>query len=230
MPAEEGVATPGWDGVVECSVGNRFVPAGRSGWELSTTQSNAHGKACEDYDKRRRDIPDSDRAETSYVAVICAKLNSWPSSQIVPGLDSDGAINKERLNCWVDHVRQRLAESDRTKIGDQRIGAGLAASPPEPDGEWPSPAVRDLIERLNSDHIDLGITMAIRAQRGITTRSPIEGGDQERDLAGTYHQKSLQFSDSPRTSAIFKDLADTYQRDARRHDHDAETHRRGLSP
>ena len=67
MPAGEGVAKPGWDGVVECRVGNRFVPAGRSVWEMSTDQKSAHGKACEDYDKRRQNTSESERAELSYV-------------------------------------------------------------------------------------------------------------------------------------------------------------------
>ena len=174
--------------------------------------------------------PDPTNADQQKALSACRLLKTWRSSQIVPGLDDNGVINKQRLNCWVDHVRKRLAEIDRTKIGDQRIGAALAASPPDPDGEWPSLAVRDLIERLNSDHIDLGITMTIRNQRGVTTRSPNDGGDQERDLADTYHEKSLRFSDSPRTNAIFKDLADDYQRDARWHDLSAEARRRGLSP
>ena len=180
----------------------------------------------------RQPEPEPEPTHTDQQAALSAYglLNAWPSPQIVPGLDSNGVINEEQLNSWVDHVRQRAAEEDRTKIGDQRIGAALAASPPDPDKEWPSLAVRDLIERLNSDDVDLGITMAIFNKRQGTTRSPTDGGDQERDLADTYHEKSLRFSDSPRTSAIFKDLANTYQRDATWHDHSAETHRRGLSP
>ena len=78
MPAEEGVASPGWDGVVECPVGNQFVPDGRSVWELSTAQDNAHSKACEDYDKRRENTPQGERTELAYVAVGCAP---WTKSR-----------------------------------------------------------------------------------------------------------------------------------------------------
>lgn len=35
MPAGTGVAQPGWDGIVRCSEGDRFVPDGLSVWELS---------------------------------------------------------------------------------------------------------------------------------------------------------------------------------------------------
>jgi len=76
MPAEEGVASPGWDGVVECPVGNQFMPAGRSVWEQPTAQKNAHSKACKDYDKRRENTPPGERAELTYVAVGCAPWTS----------------------------------------------------------------------------------------------------------------------------------------------------------
>ena len=157
-------------------------------------------------------------------------LKAWPSSQIVPGLDEDGVLNGERLKCWVDHVRQLLAESDRAKVGDRRIGAALAATPPGVDGEWPAPPVRNLIEQLNSDDIDSGIGTALCNQRGITTRSPTDGGDQERELAETYRKKSQRFNGSPRTSAIFKSLANSYEYDGEYHDRSAEARRRGLSP
>ena len=45
MPAGTAVASSGWDGVVRCAHGNRFVPAGLSVWELSTKQNDSHGKA-----------------------------------------------------------------------------------------------------------------------------------------------------------------------------------------
>ena len=75
-------------------------------------------------------------------------LHSWPSSGISPGLKDDGHVDEEQLDIWIHHVRRRSAEIDRTNIGDQVIGKSLAASPPDPDGEWPSRAVRDLLERL----------------------------------------------------------------------------------
>ena len=59
----------------------------------------------------------------------------------------------------------------------------------------------------NSGDIDSGIETAICNQRGITTRSPTDGGDQERRLAETYREKIQRFNGWPRTSAIFKSLA-----------------------
>src|SRR5450759_626847 len=38
FPAWEQVQRPGFDGEVEASQGNQFVPAGRSGWEMGVTK------------------------------------------------------------------------------------------------------------------------------------------------------------------------------------------------
>ena len=177
---------------------------------------------------RREDQPEPSVAEQQLASKAYSLLESWPQSGIFPGLDEGGNIVSEQLNSWIDHARSLLAEKDRSAIGDQQIGKVLAASPPDPDGEWPSAAVRDLIERLQSDHIDTGLSVAIQNQRGVTTRGPYDGGDQERNLAEHYRQTSNLFSTSPRTRAIFEQLATSYDEEAAWHDRQAEAHRRGL--
>lgn len=177
---------------------------------------------------RREDQPEPSVAERQLASKAYSLLESWPQSGIFPGLDEGGNIVSEQFNNWIDHARSLLAEKDRSAIGDQQIGKVLAVSPPGPDGEWPSAAVRDLIERLQSDHIDSGLSVAIQNQRGVTTRGPYDGGDQERNLAEKYRQTSSRFSTSPRTRAIFEDLASCYDEQAAWHDRQAEAHRRGL--
>lgn len=155
-------------------------------------------------------------------------LHSWPSSQFAPGVDGEGRMDEASLNSWVDDARERLAELDRTDIGDRMIGTALAASPADPDGAWPGQAVCGLIERLERDDIDNGMSEAIFAQRGGTTRSPTGGGDQERALAEQYRQKSQSFAGWPRTAALFRGLARSYEHLAEVVDRRAEVHRRGL--
>ena len=156
-------------------------------------------------------------------------LHAWPASTCAPGLDDEGGVDAESLNEWVDSARDRLSEIDRIDIGDTAIGTALAASPPDPDGEWPGVAVRDLIERLRSDDVDTALIVALRNQRGVTSRSPMDGGDQERDLAETHKSQSRRFRQWPRTAAIFTSLASSYEHDAGIHDRTAEARRRGLS-
>ncbi len=173
--------------------------------------------------------PESSDADRQRALNAHSLLRSWPSSQISPGVDEDGELNEEKLNSWVDRARNRLEEVDRAVIGDEMIGKALAVSPPDPGGEWPSLAVRQLLERLQSDDIELGLHVALRNQRGVTSRSPTDGGDQERQLVATYREKSRNFSRWPRTGAIFEELAASYESDAALHDRSAEAVRRGLS-
>lgn len=64
-------------------------------------------------------------------------LHAWPASHFVPGLDDDGRVDAELLNEWVERARERLAEIDRTDVGDRMTGTALAASPADPNGDWP---------------------------------------------------------------------------------------------
>lgn len=59
-----------------------------------------------------------------------------------------------------------LAASGRSTIGDEMIDAALAASPNDPDGEWPGIAVRNLLERLQSASVDQSLIMPVVNQHG----------------------------------------------------------------
>ena len=88
---------------------------------------------------------------------------------------------------------------------------------------WPHEAVRDLIEELASQHIETGMEVEVRNSRGVTSRGMYDGGDQERSLADKYSQwAEATQARWPRTSAMLRRLAESYERDARRHDIDAE--------
>ena len=155
-------------------------------------------------------------------------LRSWPDSLFSPGVDNNGQTDAPSLDQWIDDARARLAETDRTDIGDVMIGTALASSPPDANGEWPAAPVRDLLERLQSDRLESGLRCAVLNQRGATFRSPGDGGDQERDLAAMYRDLSHRFSQWPRTAAVLGDLARSYDHYSEMIDRDAEAHRRGL--
>ena len=72
VPGGIAASRPGWDGIVHCASGNRFVPDGKSVWELSVQQGDANGKARRDYDKRVTTTSAADRQSLTYVAVVCA--------------------------------------------------------------------------------------------------------------------------------------------------------------
>src|SRR5262245_8905295 len=68
FPAGEQVHRPGFDGDVEAPHGNRFVPAGVSGWEMGV-EKNPKGKADEDFEKRTAEIPPEEQKRLVFVFV-----------------------------------------------------------------------------------------------------------------------------------------------------------------
>jgi hypothetical protein len=153
-------------------------------------------------------------------------MSSWSRC---PGVDAQGDLDGDRMRAWVRRARELLADSDRVEIGDQEIGQALAAAPTDPDGIWPALPVRELFEDLQNANIERGFEVRVRNRRGVTSRDPLSGGDQERKLASDYEAKAEELQSRwPRTAAIMRSLAAAYEADARRWDDQAERRRRGL--
>jgi len=80
FPADEGVRSPGVDGIVEVAEGNAFVPAGISVWEAGTDKK-VRQKAESDYIKRTETPPlGLDTRQTTFIFVTPRKFtkrNEW---------------------------------------------------------------------------------------------------------------------------------------------------------
>jgi hypothetical protein len=154
-------------------------------------------------------------------------LSAW---RRIPGLDPvTGLVDQEVLEGWVREALRLLAEADRLAVGENHIGKMLAAAPPDGDGVRPPTVVRDLLESLQSDGIDEGLQVEIHNSRGATTRDPEAGGEMERELAKTFEDAAVAVrSRWPRTAAILRGLARSYEGEARTHDVSAERLRKGL--
>jgi hypothetical protein len=148
-------------------------------------------------------------------------LDNW---RIVPGLTGDSAqLDKTALNEWVAQARVQLAAGGHLKIGDQRIGHVLRYAPVDDDDMWPCGAVRDLIEKVGSPDLELGLEVEINNSRGMTERGLIEGGDQERRLAEKYRAFATRAAGRwPRTARLLRRVASAYASEAQQHDLDAE--------
>ncbi len=143
-------------------------------------------------------------------------LHRWRS---VPGLRNDGTIDSDRLTKWVETARLLLRDRDRADVGDEQIGELLSGSPDGGDGAWPAEPIRDLIERLGSREIENGLHIGKANQHGMTSRGVYDGGDQERVLAARFRSWSAIVAGQwPRTSRVLRELAESYEREARRHD------------
>jgi transcriptional regulator with XRE-family HTH domain len=147
-------------------------------------------------------------------------LHDWAH---VPGADDNGLIDATALEDWVKKARKLLAQAGRIDIGDQRIGEILAKSVRQPDEPWPPRPVREVIEVCRSRHLETGLEIGVYNYRGVTVRSPHDGGVQERDLADRYRRdaETMRF-DWPRTAATLDRIAESFARDAEREDQSAD--------
>jgi DNA-binding transcriptional ArsR family regulator len=147
-------------------------------------------------------------------------LESWHT---VPGTSDTGNIDVDELNGWVSRARELMQANGRGKIGDQMIGKVLSGSPPGTDGVWPAEPVRDIIENVASDDLEKGFEIGRYNSRGVITKNPAEGGEQERQLAKRYEKYAEAIRNRwPRTAAMLRRVADTYRAQARREDDQSE--------
>lgn len=152
-------------------------------------------------------------------------LSEW---RTLPGRDGT-IVDGDVLARWVDEARSRLREVRRPRVGDNVIGKLLASCPPDPDGAWPCRPVREILEATESRQIEQGFGNEIFNSVGVTSRGVLDGGDQERDRGAVYREQAERFRDDfPRTAAILRDAAETFERQARDHDADAERRRTGF--
>lgn len=158
--------------------------------------------------------------EQAFMRTAWHVLQEWPT---LPGTAEDGSVDATRLNAWVRAARLALSESKRSAIGDELIGQILSTSPVGHDGFWPAEPVRELVENIGNARIDTGLHIGRVNQRGVTSRGVFDGGDQERLLETEYREMAAGIAAKwPRTARVLRGIADSYQREGRRHDAEAE--------
>jgi hypothetical protein len=157
----------------------------------------------------------ADEKEATAARVAGSVLHEWRE---VPGARANGEVDAAALGEWVHRARLLLAEADRAEIGDEQIGQLLSAGIDDGAEDWPTTAVREVIENLGSVALEAGLYTGIVNSRGITSRGPFDGGQQERDLANRFTTLARQNEDWPRVAKVLRQVADTYLRRAREED------------
>ena len=131
---------------------------------------------------------------------------------------------------WVTETRRLLVEVDRVTIGEQYIGQILGSLPAESGEIRPAFVVRNLLEHVRSNNIELGVHLVMRNSRGVTSRGAESGGDQELELATKYREHAQRSANRwPRTARIFREMAESYEHEARLFDDQAERLRSGIN-
>ncbi len=176
------------------------------------------------YSSTNEDEPELTGEERERAKIIALQafhvLEDWKR---VPGSDDNGQIDGKALGAWVSAVRADCAASGRAQIGDYKIGTILSASRRVAGEAWPPEAVRDVIEDVANEDLEQGFAIGLYNRRGVTTRMPTDGGDQERDLATRYREDAKACALLwPRSSALLERIASSYEADAEREDQSAE--------
>lgn len=155
-------------------------------------------------------------------------LRSWKSA---PGKLTNGRQDEDPLRHWIDEVLQLLKDETDVTVRQQamfHIGTMLANTGNE-DGSWPAPIVCALIEDLDDDSVDAGMSTQLFNRRGFFSKEMLAGGEQERDIADGFRALAEKSRRWPRTASIFTNLAADYSTYARQNDQTSELRQRGLS-
>ncbi len=108
MPGGDSVNAPGWDGVIEVTQGNPWVPDGISCWELGTSKDPA-SKASSDFEKRIGQISVAQATQATFVFVTPRR---WPGK-----------------SAWRENARSRNAWEDVLVWDADDLEAWLETSP-----------------------------------------------------------------------------------------------------
>lgn len=147
-------------------------------------------------------------------------LRDWSR---VPGTKEDGTVDAARLDSWVDATRAMAAEADRLSACDYVIGSVFARAPKDADGSWPCRAVREVIERLESDDLSRGFRIAVANGRGARFRAVKGAGADEREAAQRHEGLAAMVRARwPRTGALLDAVARQFEEEARLWDKETE--------
>jgi hypothetical protein len=168
-------------------------------------------------------IDDSERR----VALASAAHRLLEQIKRIPGTDLDGKINAEALQAWLTEARRLCAQHGRAEVGDQLIGQLLSRAQADGNGVWPCLPVCEVMESVASQQIATGFGVGVYNARGVHSRSPGEGGIQERELAAKYRDWAQRLAfDYPYVGSVLESVAATYDREAEWRDSEAKVRKR----
>ncbi len=125
FPAHESTQRPGFDGVVECKVGNSWVPVGRSVWELSA-EDGVSAKADRDFKKRTQKTPEAEQRRCFYIFLTPRRFNSkriWAEQKTTEGQWLGiRAYDADDLEQWIEMAPPGLIAWCGRQIGSRPFG------------------------------------------------------------------------------------------------------------
>ncbi|AGZ37135.1 hypothetical protein PVLB_21780 [Pseudomonas sp. VLB120] len=144
------------------------------------------------------------------------------SCKRLPGTQPDGTINGDIFYKFIEEARNLCSLADRPTMCDQTLGQILAHAPADEDGTWPFTPVRELLDSPELEEMRNGFCIGAFNKRGVTSRSPWDGGNQERTLATYFRDQArrVQYS-HPVVATMLEGIAKSYERHGKREDIEA---------
>lgn len=145
-----------------------------------------------------------------------------------PGTRADGTIDHDVFKQFINDARNLCRKDDRLDMCDQTLGQILAHAPSDEDGLWPFAPAREILEDHEMEEMRQGFIIGTHNKRGVTCRSPWDGGEQERDLAVYYrsHAEKLHIV-QPNVANLLDKIARSYEHDGKREDIEANLRKEG---
>jgi hypothetical protein len=169
--------------------------------------------------------PESGDREEPTEASKAAAERAWNilhSCKRLPGTQPDESINGEVFYKFIKEARYLCNLADRPTMCDQTLGQILAHAPADEDGTWPFTLVRELLDSPELEEMRSGFYIGTLNKRGATSRSPWDGGDQERALATYFRDQARRVQYSyPVVATMLEGIAKSYERHGKREDIEA---------
>lgn len=175
-----------------------------------------------EHGERKEPVTDASRAAAETAWKILHECKRQPGTQ------ADGSIDPNAFTLFIDTARELCRQADRLTMCEQTLGQVLAHAPADEDGTWPFLPAREVLDHSDMEEMRTGFSIGTHNKRGVTCRSPWDGGDQERDLSTYYrgHAKRVQYS-HPAVAAMLEEIARSYEREGKREDIDASLRKEG---
>ena len=164
----------------------------------------------ENESEHERVVTDIDRQNAQRAFYL---LNQWKT---IPGVSENQSLDEAVLSDWMRAVLKKSLETGHYRHACSQLGQLFSNFP-----EWTDEAEKlfVLMEPIEEKAFYSSYNVGLFNKRGLTSRSPYEGGEIERDNAsmfkGLYDKYHVRY---PRVSKVFKSLSEQYERMAKEMD------------
>lgn len=164
--------------------------------------------------KEEKEVTEADRRNAQRAFYL---LNQWKT---IPGVSENQSLDEAVLSDWMRAVLKKSLETGHYRHACSQLGQLFSNFP-----EWTDEAEKlfVLMEPIEEKAFYSSYNVGLFNKRGLTSRSPYEGGEIERDNAsmfkGLYDKYHVRY---PRVSKVFKSLSEQYERMAKEMDAQAD--------